>query len=69
MAGISIALIGLFNIAGSLVAGALGQHYRMKMILAVMYASRAVMIVIYLLAPPTPLTFYIFAAALGFTHD
>ena len=67
VAGISIALIGLFNIAGSLVAGALGQHYRMKMILAVMYASRAVMIVIYLLAPPTPLTFYIFAAALGFT--
>ena len=55
VAGISIALIGLFNIAGSLVAGALGQHYRMKMILAVMYASRAVMIVIYLLAPPTPL--------------
>ena len=67
VAGISIALIGLFNIAGSLVAGALGQHYRMKMILAVMYASRAVMIVIYLLAPPTPLTFYTFAAALGFT--
>jgi MFS family permease len=67
VAGISIALIGLFNVAGSLVAGALGQRYRMKMILAVMYASRAVMIVIYLLAPPTPLTFYIFAAALGFT--
>ena len=67
VAGISIALIGLFNAAGSLVAGALGQRYRMKMILAVMYASRALMIVIYLLAPPTPLTFYIFAAALGFT--
>ena len=67
VAGISIALIGLFNVAGSLVAGALGQRYRMKMILAAMYASRALMIVIYLLAPPTPLTFYIFAAALGFT--
>ncbi len=67
VAGVSIALIGLFNVAGSLVAGALGQRYRMKWILAVMYASRAVMIAIYLMAPPTPITFYIFAAALGFT--
>ncbi len=63
----SIALIGLFNIAGSLYAGHLGTKYRMKYILAIMYASRAVMIGIYLLSPKTPLTFYIFAAALGFT--
>ncbi len=63
----SLALIGLFNIAGSLAAGALGTRYRMKYILAVMYGSRAVMIALYLLAPKTPLTFYIFAAALGFT--
>ncbi|MBV7473700.1 MFS transporter [Pseudoxanthomonas sp. PXM05] len=63
----SIALIGLFNVAGSLAAGALGQRFRMKWILAVMYASRAVMIAIYLLSPPTPITFYVFAAALGFT--
>ncbi|RZA37248.1 MAG: MFS transporter [Lysobacteraceae bacterium] len=67
VAGASIALIGLFNVLGSLVAGALGQRYRMKLILAVMYASRAVMIAIYLVSPPTPMTFYIFAAALGFT--
>ena len=67
VAGASIALIGLFNVLGSLVAGTLGQRYRMKLILAVMYASRAVMIVIYLMSPPTPMTFYIFAAALGFT--
>ena len=63
----SIAIIGLFNIAGSLFAGSLGTRYRMKYILAVMYGSRAVMIGIYLLAPKTVLTFYIFAAALGFT--
>jgi len=63
----SIAIIGLFNIAGSLIAGSLGTRYRMKYILAVMYGSRAVMICIYLLAPKTALTFYIFAAALGFT--
>lgn len=67
VASVSIALIGLFNIAGSLAAGALGQRYRMKSILALMYASRALMIALYLIAPPTPLTFYVFAAALGFT--
>lgn len=63
----SLALIGLFNIGGSLAAGWLGQRYRMKSILAVMYASRALLIIVYLLSPPTPMTFFLFAAALGFT--
>ncbi|MBN6151533.1 MFS transporter [Xanthomonas sp. AmX2] len=63
----SIALIGLFNVAGSLVAGKLGERYRMKWLLLAMYASRAVLIALYLAAPPTALTFYLFAAALGFT--
>jgi MFS family permease len=69
-AGVSataLGLIGLFNIAGSLTAGALGQRYRMKSLLALMYFSRAILIGVYLLAPKTALTFYIFAAALGFT--
>jgi MFS family permease len=63
----ALALIGLFNIAGSLTAGALSTRYRMKSLLALMYASRAVIIVIYLAAPKTATTFYIFAGALGFT--
>jgi len=63
----SIALIGLFNVAGSLVAGKLGERFRMKWLLFAMYASRALLIGLYLLAPPTPWTFYLFAAALGFT--
>jgi MFS family permease len=63
----ALALIGLFNIAGSLAAGMLGSRYRMKSILALTYASRGVIIIIYLLSPKTPLTFYVFAAALGFT--
>ena len=69
-AGVSataLALIGLFNIAGSLTAGALSTRYRMKSILAATYGARAVIIGIYLLAPKTPMTFYILAAALGFT--
>ena len=63
----SLALIGLFNIAGSLTVGWLGQRYRMKSLLATMYASRAVLILVYLMAPKSALTFYLFAAALGFT--
>jgi MFS family permease len=69
-AGVSataLGLIGLFNIAGSLIAGALGQRYRMKWLLAAIYGGRAVIIGLYLLAPKTALTFYIFAAALGFS--
>jgi MFS family permease len=69
-AGVSataLGLIGLFNIAGSLIAGALGQRYRMKWLLAAIYGGRAVIIGIYLLAPKSALTFYIFAAALGFS--
>jgi MFS family permease len=67
VASTSLAIIGLFNIAGSLTAGALGQRYRMKNLLALMYASRALIVIFYLLAPKTTLTFYIFAATLGFT--
>ena len=63
----ALALIGLFNIAGSLGAGWLGGRYRMKYLLAAMYASRALLIAIYLLSPPTPLTFYAFGAGLGLT--
>ena len=63
----ALALIGLFNVGGSLAAGWLGQRYRMKHLLALMYASRALLIAIYLVSPPTPLTFYLFAAGLGVT--
>lgn len=63
----SLALIGLANIVGSLFAGWCVQRYRSKYILFWMYASRAVLIVVYLLAPKSALTFYLFAMALGFT--
>ena len=44
----------------------MGQ-YRSKMILALMYASRAVLIVWYLLMPRDPWVFYVFAVGLGLT--
>ncbi len=63
----SLALIGLANIVGSLVVGNLVNHYRSKMILALMYASRAVLIVWYLMMPREAWVFYVFAVGLGLT--
>ena len=67
VAALSLGIIGLANIAGSLSAGALGSRFRMKWVLFWVYFSRAVSIGIYLIAPKTALTFYVFAAALGFS--
>ncbi|QID19913.1 MFS transporter [Nitrogeniibacter mangrovi] len=63
----TLAIIGLANIFGSLYAGWCVQRYRSKHVLAWMYASRAVLIAVYLMAPKSELTFYLFAAGLGFT--
>jgi MFS family permease len=63
----AIAIIGLANIIGSIGAGWLSQIRRMKMILVWMYASRAAAVALYLMAPKTALTFYVFAFVLGLT--
>jgi MFS family permease len=67
VAGWSLAIIGLANIGGSIYAGFATAKYRSKYLLAWMYGSRAVLIALYLMAPKTALTFYVFAAGLGFT--
>jgi len=63
----ALMLIGLFNVAGSLSAGWLGQRYRMKYLLAMIYASRALIVALYVVMPKTALNVYLFAGALGFT--
>lgn len=63
----SLALIGLANIAGSLLAGSSISRFRSKYILAVMYSSRALLIAWYLVAPKSQWTFYLFAVGLGLT--
>ncbi|HEX7044872.1 MAG TPA: MFS transporter [Burkholderiales bacterium] len=67
VAGWSLAIIGLANIVGSLLAGWSLKHWRGKYVLFWMYGSRALLIAAYLAAPKTPLTFYLFAAGLGLT--
>jgi MFS family permease len=63
----TLALIGLANIVGSLIAGACTQRFRSKYILAAMYGSRTLLIGWYLVAPKTRWTFYGFAVGLGLT--
>lgn len=62
----TLALIGLFNIAGSLAAGFLSTRMSRKWLLAWIYAGRGVAIALFVLLPITPLSCYVFGAAMGF---
>ena len=68
----SLGVIGLFNILGSLTIGwAIGYQggrWRMKSILSLIYAARALAVMVFVFAPKTPTTMLIFAAVIGFTY-
>jgi predicted MFS family arabinose efflux permease len=64
----SLAIVGLFNILGSLWIGKVIQGRRMKLALAWLYIARALLILAFVLAPKTPLAFFVFAAGIGFTY-
>ena len=64
----SLSIIGLFNILGSLWIGRHIQTRRMKLSLAGVYFARAVAILIFFFSPKVPLTFFAFAAVIGFTY-
>ena len=61
----SLALIGLFNIAGSFMSGWAGQRMSKKWALSSIYISRAVVIGLFILAPLSPGSVYVFSAAMG----
>ena len=62
----TLALIGLFNILGSLTAGYLSNRMSRKWLLAWIYFGRGVAIIAFVLAPVTPMSCYVFGAAMGF---
>jgi predicted MFS family arabinose efflux permease len=64
----SLALIGLFNIFGSLWIGKFITGRRMKLALAGIYFARALLILAFFFAPKTTLTFLLFACGIGFTY-
>ena len=65
VASYALALIGLFNVFGTYLAGTLGQRMQKKNILAFIYFARAVVISLFLVAPLTPMSVYLFAATMG----
>jgi MFS family permease len=66
LGGWAIGLVGLFNLAGSLIWGWLGSRYLKKDMLALLYALRAAAFVMFLALPLSWLSVLIFAASLGF---
>jgi MFS family permease len=63
----ALAMIGFFNIVGSLAAGVLGARYSRKWLLFWVYAVRAVAIALFISLPITLASAYVFAAVMGFT--
>ncbi|WP_382159561.1 MFS transporter [Hydrogenophaga sp. UC242_50] len=65
VASYALALIGLFNVIGTYAAGALGQRLAKRHILAFIYFARAAVIAVFLIAPLSPMSVYVFSAVMG----
>jgi predicted MFS family arabinose efflux permease len=65
VAATSLALIGLFNIIGSLASGYLSGIYSMKWLLVYNYAGRAIILVLFLIFPISVFTIYAFSITTG----
>lgn len=64
----SLAILGLFNIIGSLAMGWAVGKWRMKSLLSLVYATRGVAVLLFLFAPKTEAVILIFAAVMGLTY-
>ena len=62
---IAMALIGFFNIIGSLAAGVIGQHYSKPYFLALIYIGRSIAVTAFLLLPQSPASVILFSAVMG----
>jgi MFS family permease len=61
----ALALIGLFNVIGTLGAGWAGGRFSKKYLLSIIYAVRAVLIAMLVFLPLSPATLYVFACGIG----
>jgi predicted MFS family arabinose efflux permease len=61
----ALAIVGLFNVIGTYAAGTLGQRLPKRYILSAIYGLRSLVIALFLAAPLTPWSVYLFAAAMG----
>lgn len=61
----ALALIGLFNMVGSWGCGWLGDHFRQRNVLALLYTLRGAAILLFFLAPKSGLSVALFSAVMG----
>ena len=65
LGALSIALIGLFNIIGSIVAGAMGKHFTKKYLLSLIYTGRTIAAIVFIILPITPTSIVVFSIVMG----
>lgn len=65
LGAVSIAVIGLFNIIGTITAGYLGKRYTKKYLLAAIYVGRTIAAASFILLPITPVSVLVFSAVMG----
>ena len=65
LGAVALGLVGLANIAGTLVAGKLGGHYPKKYLLSLVYTGRTLVAAAFILVPITPLTVVLFSLSMG----
>ncbi len=63
----SLAVLGLFNIFGAILAGVLGNRFKKKNLLSLIYLARAVIIALFIAFPVTPMSVLMFSGAIGLT--
>ncbi len=65
LGAIAISLIGLANIAGTLLAGYLGNRFQRKYLLASIYLGRTFVSIAFIITPMTPVTVILFSLSMG----
>jgi len=65
LGALSISLIGLSNIIGTLVAGWLGKRYSKKYLLAGIYTARTIVGAVFIMLPITPISVVVFSFSMG----
>jgi len=65
LGALSISLIGLANIGGTILAGYLGKRYSKKYLLAAIYTGRTIAAAWFIMTPMTPTTVIIFSLTMG----
>ncbi|MDH5349868.1 MAG: MFS transporter [Betaproteobacteria bacterium] len=68
VSGVALALLGLFNIVGSVGAGWVIQRFSMQRTLSLLFAARAIGVGLFLVAPKTELTVFAFSVWMGVTY-